>query len=274
VKLVWTRKEEFSYGYFRPAGVIDVKAGVDSAGRLMLWEFDNWNSGASAVRTPYQIPNQRIRFHPTDSPLRQGSYRGLAATANHYAREMHMDAIARALKVDAVEFRLKHLDDERMRAVLTTVARKSGWPTPSAAGRALGIACGTEKGSYVATAAEVSRAGDGFKVEKLIVAFECGAIVNPDGLNNQVEGSVIQGLGGALFEAIEFAEGAIVNGRMATYRVPRFKDTPPIEVVLLDRKDLPSAGAGETPIVCVAPAIGSAVRAFGQVANELPVRLA
>jgi nicotinate dehydrogenase subunit B len=274
VKLVWTRKEEFSYGYFRPAGVIDVKAGVDSAGRLMLWEFDNWNSGASAIRTPYQIPNQRIRFHPTDSPLRQGSYRGLAATANHYAREMHMDAIARALKVDAVEFRLKHLDDERMRAVLTTVARKSGWPTPSAAGRALGIACGTEKGSYVATAAEVSRAGDGFKVEKLIVAFECGAIVNPDGLNNQVEGSVIQGLGGALFEAIEFAEGAIVNGRMATYRVPRFKDTPPIEVVLLDRKDLPSAGAGETPIVCVAPAIGSAVRAFGQVANELPVRLA
>ena len=274
VKLVWTRKDEFSYGYFRPAGVIDVKAAVDATGRLTAWEFDNWNSGASAIRTPYEIPNQRIRFHPTDSPLRQGSYRGLAATANHYVREMHMDAVARALKVDAVDFRLKHLKDERMRAVLTAVAQKSGWPTPSAAGRALGIACGTEKGSYVATAAEVSRAGDAVRVEKLIVAFECGAIVNPDGLNNQVEGSVIQGLGGALFEAVEFANGAIVNGRMATYRVPRFKDVPPIDVVLLDRKDLPSAGAGETPIVCVAPAIGSALRAFGRVADELPVRLA
>jgi isoquinoline 1-oxidoreductase len=274
VKLVWTRKEEFSYGYFRPAGVIEVKAGVDAAGRLIVWEFDNWNSGPSAIQTPYDIPNRRIRFHASESPLRQGSYRGLAATANHYVREMHMDAIARALEVDAVEFRMRHLKDERMRAVLTAVAKKAGWPKPSVAGRALGIACGTEKGSYIATAAEVSRAPGGFTVERLIVAFECGAIVNPDGLNNQVEGSVIQGLGGALFEAVEFGDGAIANGSMAKYRVPRFKDIPPIEIMLLDRKDLPSAGAGETPIVCVAPAIGSAVRGLGKVANELPVRLA
>ena len=274
VKLVWTRKEEFSYGYFRPAGVIDVKAGVDAAGRLIAWEFDNWNSGPSAIQTPYDIPNRRIRFHSADSPLRQGSYRGLAATANHYVREMHMDAVARALEVDAVEFRMRHLKDERMRAVLTAVAKKAGWPKPSVSGRALGIACGTEKGSYIATAAEVSRAANGFTVERLIVAFECGAIVNPDGLNNQVEGSVIQGLGGALFEAVEFGDGAIANGTMAKYRVPRFKDVPPIEILLLDRKDLPSAGAGETPIVCVAPAIGSAARGLGKVANELPVRLA
>jgi isoquinoline 1-oxidoreductase len=274
VKLVWTRKEEFSYGYFRPAGVIDVKAGVDPAGRLTVWEFDNWNSGPSAIQTPYDIPNRHIQFHASESPLRQGSYRGLAATANHYVREMHMDAIARGLDVDAVEFRMRHLKDERMRAVLTAVAKKAGWPRASVAGRALGIACGTEKGSYIATAAEVSRAAGGFTVERLIVAFECGAIVNPDGLNNQVEGSVIQGLGGALFEAIEFAEGTIANGSMAKYRVPRFKDVPPIEILLLDRKDLPSAGAGETPIVCVAPAIGSAVRGLGKVANELPVRLA
>jgi len=274
VTLVWTRKEEFSYGYFRPAGVIDVKAGVDAAGRLIAWEFDNWNSGPSAIQTPYDIPNRRIRFHSADSPLRQGSYRGLAATANHYVREMHMDAVARALEVDAVEFRMRHLKDERMRAVLTAVAKKAGWPKPSVSGRALGIACGTEKGSYIATAAEVSRAANGFTVEHLIVAFECGAIVNPDGLNNQVEGSVIQGLGGALFEAVEFGDGAIANGTMAKYRVPRFKDVPPIEILLLDRKDLPSAGAGETPIVCVAPAIGSAVRGLGKVANELPVRLA
>ena len=274
VKLVWTRKEEFSYGYFRPAGVIDVKAGVDAGGRLTYWEFDNWNSGGSAIRTPYEVPSQRIQFHPSDSPLRQGSYRGLAATANHYAREMHMDAIARALGADAVEYRLRHLEDARMRAVLTAVAQKAGWPKPAAAGRALGIACGTEKGSYIATVAEVSRTADGFKVERLVAAFECGAIVNPDGLRNQVEGSVVQGLGGALFEHVEFGGGAIVNGTMARYRVPRFKDMPALDVLLLDRKDLPSAGAGETPIVCVAPAIGSAVRAFGAVASELPVRLA
>ena len=273
VKLVWTRAEEFRFGYFRPAGVIDVKTSVDADGRITAWEFDNWNSGPSAIQTPYDIPNKRIQFYQSESPLRQGSYRGLAATANHYAREMHMDAVARALGADAVEFRLKHLKDERMRNVLTAVAQKIGWPKPSAAGRALGIACGTEKGSYVATAAELSAAAKGFKVERLVVAFECGAIVNPDGLNNQVEGAVVQGLGGALFEAIEFANGQLSNGSMAQYRVPRFKDIPAIEIVLLDRRDLPSVGAGETPIVCVAPAIGSAARNLGSVATELPVRL-
>jgi isoquinoline 1-oxidoreductase len=97
VKLVWTRPEEFTFGYVRPAGVIDIRAAVDASGSLVAWAFDNWNSGASAIRTPYDIPNQRIAFHPSASPLRQGSYRGLAATANHYAREMHMDQIARVL---------------------------------------------------------------------------------------------------------------------------------------------------------------------------------
>jgi isoquinoline 1-oxidoreductase len=273
VKVVWTRAEEFSWGYLRPAGVIDIKAGVDASGRLVSWEFDNWNSGGSAIRTPYVVPNQRIQFHPSFSPLRQGSYRGLAATANHYAREMHMDAIARALGIDAVEFRLNHLKDERMRAVLAATAERIGWRSATRSGASLGIACGTEKGSYISTAAAVSKSANGFTVDKLVVAFECGAVVNPDGLRNQVEGAVVQGLGGALFEAIEFRSGSLVNGTMQAYRVPRFKDMPAIEVIILDRKDLPSAGAGETPIVCVAPAIGSAVRAFGKVDTALPVRL-
>jgi isoquinoline 1-oxidoreductase len=285
VKLVWTRAEEFAWGYLRPAGVIDASASVDNGGRLVAWEFDNWNSGASAIQTPYVIPNQRITFHPSNSPLRQGSYRGLAATANHYVREMHMDEVARALAIDPVEFRLNHLKEPRMRAVLEAVAERIGWTASAGTGAygagsrasaapALGIACGTEKGSYVATATQVSRAASGFKVDKLVVAFECGAIVNPDGLRNQVEGAVVQGLGGALFEAIDFRDGKIVNGSMELYRVPRFKDVPPLEIILLDRKDLPSAGAGETPIVCVAPAIGSAVRGFGKVAAALPVKLA
>ena len=83
----------------------------------------------------------------------------------------------------------------------------------------------------------------------------------------------MQGLGGALFEAVEFANGKILNGTMAQYRVPRFKDVPPIEVVLLDRTDLPSAGAGETPIVCVAPRSGAPRAALGKVPEALPVTL-
>jgi isoquinoline 1-oxidoreductase len=267
--------------------VIDIKAAADADGRVIAWEFDNWNSGPASIRTPYDVPNQRIQFHPVESPLRQGSYRGLAATANHYAREMHMDALARTLKIDPLELRRRNLKDERMRGVLTAVADRAGWSTlgwPGVRrdGRAFGIACGTEKGSYVATVAEVSRfaakgrtpaSPAGFRVERIIIAFECGAIVNPDGLHNQVEGSVAQALGGALFESIAFADGRILNGTLAQYRVPRFTDMPAIDVVLVNRPDLPSAGAGETPIVAVAPAIGSAVRAFGAVAPALPIRL-
>jgi CO/xanthine dehydrogenase Mo-binding subunit len=273
VKLVWTREEEFMWAYFRPAGVIDIKSGVDASGRIVAWAYDNWNSGNSGIQTPYDIALKPTVFHATKSPLRQGSYRALAATANHYAREMHMDDMARALGVDAVAFRLTHLKDERMRNVLNAVAQKTGWPKPSAAGRSLGIACGTEKAGYVATAAEVSRTGAGFKVERIVIAFECGAIVNPDGLKNQVEGSVVQGLGGALFEAIEFAGGHLRNGTMEQYRVPRFKDTPVIDTILLDRRDIPSAGAGESTMIALAPAIGSAVRGLGKVDTALPIRL-
>jgi len=274
VKLVWTRAEEFAWAYFRPAGVIDIKSAVDGRGNIIGWAFDNWNSGNSGIASPYETPQNVNVFHPSKSPLRQGSYRALAATANHYAREMHIDEMARALGVDAVEFRLRHLSkNERMRHVLTAVADRIGWLTPVVAGSARGIACGTEKGGYVGTAAEVSRAGAGFKVERLVVAFECGAIVNPDGLHHQVEGAIVQALGGALFEAVDFADGRLRNGSLEQYRVPRFKDVPPIETILLDRPDLPSAGAGESPLIAVAPAIGSAVRAFGRVETALPVRL-
>ena len=246
---------------------------MDGNGRIVAWAFDNWNSGNAGLQTPYDSSLNTQVFHQTKSPLRQGSYRALAATANNYAREMHMDDMARALGVDAVEFRTRHLKDDRLRAVLAAVAEKIGWPKPSAAGRSVGIACGTEKAGYVATAAEVSRGAGTFKLERIVIAFECGAIVNPNGLKNQVEGSVVQGLGGALFEAIDFADGRVRNGSMEQYRLPRFKDVPVIETILIDRKDIPSAGAGESSMICVAPAIGSAVRGFGKVETALPVRL-
>jgi isoquinoline 1-oxidoreductase len=110
------------------------------------------------------------------------------------------------------------------------------------------------------------------KLRRVVVSFECGAIVNPDGQRNQVEGSIVQGLGGALFEAIDFEDGKLTNGRFSQYRVPRFSDVPPIDVVLLDRRDLPPAGAGETPIVGIAPAIGNAIfHATGIRLRSLPL---
>ena len=276
VKVVWTRQEEFSWAYFRPAGVIEVASGVRKDGIITAWEFTNYNSGGACLQIAYDIPNYRIAFQPARSPLRQGSYRALAATANHFARETHIDELAHAAGMDALEFRLKNTQDPRFRAVLEAAAARFGWgKTKPAPGHGFGIAAGWEKGGYVATCVEVAaRPGANPKIERVVEAFECGAIINPDNLKNQIEGAILMGLGGALFEAIDFADGRILNARFSRYRVPRFSDVPPIETVMLDRKDLPSAGAGECPIVGIAPAIGNAIfAATGTRLRSLPLVL-
>ena len=262
VKVEWTREEEFTWAYFRPAGVMDVSAGLRADGTITAWEFHNYNSGSAGIRTYYEVPNQRIVFHPTKSPLRQGSYRALASTANHFARESHMDELAHAVKIDPLEFRLKNLKDPRLRAVFEAAAKQFGWgKSKNGPGHGFGMGGGYEKLGYIATCAEVhvDPTSNQVRVVRVVSAFECGAIVNPDGLRNQVEGANVQGLGGALFEAIVFENGRILNDRLSQYRVPRFSDLPAIETVLLDRKDLPSVGAGECPMIGLAPAIGNAI---------------
>ncbi len=274
VKLVWTREEEFTWAYFRPSGVIDVRSAVDANGRLTAWEFHNYNSGGSGLNTLYEVVTKKQQFHSTEYPLRQGSYRGLAATANHFARESHMDEMAAIAKIEPLDFRLRNLKDERFKAVLQAAADRFGWAkAKSGAGVGYGIAGGFEKGSYVAACAEVRcEPGKPPRVVRVVESFECGAVVNPDQLKNQVEGSIVQGLGGALFESIEFDNGRILNPHFASYRVPRFRDTPAIDVVLVDRRDLASAGAGETPIVTIAPAIANAIfAATGERIRSMPL---
>jgi nicotinate dehydrogenase subunit B len=261
VKLMWTREEEFTWAYFRPAGVLEVSSGIRNDGTILAWDFHNYNSGAMGIRTFYEIENQRIQFHVTRSPLRQGSYRALAATANHFARESHIDELAHLVKMDPLGFRLKNLKNERLRAVFEAAAKKFAWGRNKPAGHGFGMGGGFEKGGNVATFAEVAvdRSTGDVKVVRMVTAFECGAIVNPDGLLNQIEGANIMGMGGALFEAIDFSDGRILNGRLSDYRVPRFSDVPALQTVLLDRKDIPSAGAGESSMVGVAPAIANAI---------------
>ena len=275
VRRGWTREEEMTRAYFRPGGLIEVGGKAAADGTLAEWEFHNYNSGGSALQSPYRIAARKEQFHQTKSPLRQGSYRGLAATANHFARECFMDELAASVKMDPLEFRLKNAADERLRNVLVAAAEKFGWKArEKTAGRGFGMAAGVEKGGYLATCAEVSVDGatGAVKVLRAVVAFECGAVVNPTHLRNQVEGAVAMGLGGALFEEIRFSDGRIANNRLAKYRVPRFADMPVIESVLLDRKDVASAGAGETPIVGIAPAIGNAIfDATGKRIRRLPL---
>jgi isoquinoline 1-oxidoreductase len=273
VKRNWTREEEMTWAYFRPGGLIEVGGKLNPDGTLAEWEMHNYNSGPSALQTPYDVPRKKEQMHQSKSPLRQGSYRGLAGTANHFARESYMDELAHSAGIDPLEFRLKNARNERLRTVIQAAADKFGWKDrKKATGRGFGISGGFEKGSYVANCAEVSVVNGTVKVVRVVEAFECGAIVNPEHLRNQVEGAVAMGIGGALFEHIDFAGNQILTDRLSRYRVPRFADMPLIETVLLDRKDLPSAGAGETPIMGLAPAIGNAIfDATGQRIRSLPM---
>jgi isoquinoline 1-oxidoreductase len=186
-----------------------------------------------------------------------------------------MDELAHAVGLDPLDFRLKNLKNERLRGVFEAAAKGFGWgQAKPAEGHGFGIAGGTEKGSYIAACAEVAveRSSGRVRVVRIVSAFDCGAVVNPEHLKNQIEGATIMGLGGALFEAIEFADGKILNPRFSNYRVPRFRDVPVLETILVDRKDIPSAGAGETPIAAIAPAVGNAIfAATGMRVRSMPM---
>jgi CO/xanthine dehydrogenase Mo-binding subunit len=280
VSLRWTRREEFTWAYFRPAAVIQIEASLDDKSKLTCWHFVNINAGGSGIETPYRADKHRSQSVRSDAPLRQGSYRCLAATGNNFARESFMDELAASGGVDPLEFRLAHLDNPRLRAVLEAAAQRFGWQerikkkNPKVG---IGLACGTEKGSYVAACAEVEidPTAKQIAVRRVCQVFECGAILNPANLLSQVQGAIIMGLGPALREEINFENGEVLNPSFRRYQVPRLADVPELDIHLLNRPDLDSAGGGETPIIAIAPAIGNAVfQATGQRLRSMPIRLA
>lgn len=278
VSLRWTREEECTWAYCRPAGLIEVAATLDDAGggagKLLAWDFTNYNSGESALDTPYQSPHGRTRFLASKSPLRQGSYRGLASTANTFARESAIDDLAQLAGVDPLDFRLSHLPDGRLKDVLVAAADRFRWREQPRGENEIGVgmACGTEKGSFTAACVRILFRDGKLQVTHICQAYECGAIQNPANLRAQVVGAIVQGLGGALWEHVAFKNGRVTNPRFSEYRVPRMEDLSEIDVVLLDRKDLASIGAGETPIIAVAPAIANALfQATGERRRTMPL---
>jgi CO/xanthine dehydrogenase Mo-binding subunit len=279
VSLRWTREEEFTWAYFRPAAAIEIQASLDAKGKLTTWHFVNINSGNQGTETPYSVDRHQGQYVISKPPLRHGSYRALAATANNFAREGFMDELAVAAGSDPLEFRLAHLDNSRLRAVLEIATDKFGWKErvkKKSPNIGVGLACGTEKGSYVAACAEIEidPKQNQIRVRHVCQAFECGAIVNPDNLLKQVQGAIIMGLGPVLREEVRFEDGEIQTTSFRVYRVPRYEDVPELDVHLLNRPDLPSAGAGETPIICIAPAIANAVfHATGKRIRTMPIRI-
>jgi len=278
VRLVWTRAEEFTWAQFRPAAAIEAEASLDADGKIATWRYLNINSGGGQVQTPYRVGKSDARFIPSKPPLRHGSYRALATTANTFGRESFMDELAALAGKDPLEFRLDHLDDPRLRAVLEEAARRFDWPSrskPNAPGKGAGLACGFDKGGYVAACASVSvdQSKGTIRVDHVCQVFDCGKVINPGNLLSQIQGAILMGLGAALRESIEFADGVIQNASFGEYRVPRFADVPTFDVHLLDHPDVPSAGAGETPITVIAPAVANAVfHATGIRIRRMPIR--
>jgi CO/xanthine dehydrogenase Mo-binding subunit len=229
--------------------------------------------GERNAPTNYAFPNQQVRLHwLASSPLRISSFRSLGGTGNTFANESFMDELAAAAGADALEFRLRHLTDPRGRAVLTAAAEHAGWQArpaprreqaglPPGAGRGLAFAQYENAGAYVATVAEVQVDRDSgvVRVQRIVVAHDCGLIINPDGVTNQVEGNVIQSLSRALKEEVTFDRSRVTSVDWLTYPILTFSEVPQVEVVLINRPDQPALGAGEPAMVTTAPAVANAI---------------
>lgn len=274
VRLAWSREEEFWVAYARPAALIEIDSGVDAAGRLTAWRFRNYNAGAPGLRPPYAIADMSNEFWRAETPLRQGSYRALAATGNNFARECAVDEWAHSLGKDPLDYRLANIDDVRLKVVLQRGAELFGWGRRKAGnGRGFGLACNLEKLARLALFVETEGAAKDLRVLRMVAVGDFGAALNPDNLKNQMQGAILQGVGGALWEELRFDGQRQVTRRLSQYRVPRFQDVPELRVEIQDHREIPAAGAGESSITLPAPALASALfAATGVRPYALPLR--
>jgi CO/xanthine dehydrogenase Mo-binding subunit len=297
VRVQWSRADEFAWEPKAPAMLIEVAAGLDASGAISGWTFDVWSpshanrprvagqliagrlAGAPAPGTPlyalggernaptdYTLPVQRVSVHWLPlPPVRVSSFRSLGAFANVFANESFMDEIALAAGADPLEFRLRYLADERARAVLETAARRAGWGQPMEPGIGRGVAFARYENTeaYCATVAEVGvdTATGVVRVQRVVVAHDCGQIISPDGVRNQVEGNVIQSLSRALKEEYRYTADGVVSLDWQTYPILTFSEIPEIEVELLDRPSITPVGAGEAATITTAPAVANAIYA-------------
>ncbi|WP_028222017.1 xanthine dehydrogenase family protein molybdopterin-binding subunit [Paraburkholderia oxyphila] len=229
--------------------------------------------GDHCARTLYRFANERVtvRWLP-DGPLRPSALRGLGAVANTFANESSMDELARLAERDPIDFRLAHLTDERAKAVLQEARRISNWNARRAAAtqanaaekEGVGVALARLEpgGAYVAAVCCVAvnaQTGE-TRVSRVFVAHDCGLIVNPDGLRNQIQGCVVQTISRTMKEEFRFSATAMLTLDWASYPILRFSECPQeVQISLINREDQPPVGAGEPTALTIAPAIGNAI---------------
>lgn len=282
VRVVWDRPEEFFFDTFDPATVINIKAGVDAAGKIVYWDNTIIAAGGRGAEAFYDIPNHSTVTRggwqanpPGVHPFGIGPWRAPGANANCWAREMHIDALAVKAGQDPVAFRLANMTDPRMRRVLETAAKTFGWtPKTAPSKRGFGVACGIDAGTYVAGIAEVKVNADTgeVKVVRVAIAQDMGVVVNPDGAMQQLEGCVMMGLGYCLTEEVRFKNGDVLDRNFNTYALPKFSQMPKIDAVLVDNPQLPAQGGGEPAIVLMGAMLGNGLfDATGARLTHLPM---
>ncbi len=314
VRLQWSREDEFIWEPKAPAMVMEVDGGLDEEGRVTAWDYQVWSpshvararfggqlvasqllSGQGAPQslfsfgaernapTNYSLPVQRVTVHyHTNPPLRSSSFRSLGGAENTFANESFMDELAAAAGVDALEFRLRYLEEERLREVLNAAAEKAGWeahpsPQPSSEnvvpGRGVAFARYENEQAIVACIAfvEVNKTSGAVRVRRIVLAHDCGLIINPDGLKNQIEGNIIQSLSRALKEEVHFDQWRVTSRDWDTYPILTFSEVPDVEIVLINRPDQPAVGAGEPSSVTTAAAVANAIfDATGARVRQIP----
>ena len=276
VQLVWSRKEEFMYDRFRTAALMKATSGVDSNGKLKLWEFDIYCAGTRGTKLFYGISNNRTRMFNEDDihPFGTGAWRAPGNNSTTFARESHIDTTAHAVGIDALEFRLNNLNNENMSNTLKLAAKTFDWGRKKQEGHGYGIALGEDAGTSVAMIAEVHVDKTTGEVQpiRVVCAQDMGQVVNPHGATLQTEGGITMGLGYALYEDIEFNGGKIKSSSFNNYEITKFSKTPKIECVFINKMDSKTQGGGEPAIICVGGAIANAVfDACGARVNSLPI---
>lgn len=294
VQLMWTREQDFRHDFYRPASIARLSAKLDAAGKVSALTTAS-ASGAPVQQLihrafglppagpdkttieglfdhPYEIPNQHIAHVKVDSPLPLGSWRSVGHSHNAFFKESFVDELAAALSIDPVVFRRQLLAGQpRHRAVLEAAVKLAGDAPP---GHALGVALHESFGTIVAQVAQVSVVDKRIRVHRISCAVDCGTVVHPDGVRQQVESAICMGLSAALHERISTEGGQVQQSNFLEYRILRNWEMPEVAVELIASDEAPE-GMGEPALPPVAPAVANAVfRLTGQRLRSLPLTLA
>jgi isoquinoline 1-oxidoreductase beta subunit len=277
VQLVWSREEDIQHDFYHPMTVHEMKATLDDKGMPIAWSHHIKGSDVSSYGAEhfYDIPNQEIKVFDIGKVLPKGPWRSVAAHYNIFAVEHFIDQIALEHHLDPLELRLGLLSKaDRLRHTLELVKDRVGWKGNLIGNLSMGCATAYTFGSYVSQVVQLEMLSEGaYRINKVVCAIDCGIVINPDIVKQQIEGSIIFGLSAATKSKIMLKNGRVQQSNFHDYPILRINEIPDIEVIIVQNQQDPQ-GIGEPGVPPVAPALANALMAqTGMQTSELPIKL-